>query len=107
MVAKHRRRRPGAHFQICTESAAIRIALEGYADRLERMGVEASSAPDRESQLTRGPNLASAQDGDHGSILVLAVLALIVGAVSGFVGALFLLLLERGDRLRDALIVWV
>jgi CIC family chloride channel protein len=39
-------------------------------------------------------------------LLVLAVLALIVGAVSGFVGALFLLLLERADRFRDALIVW-
>ena len=37
---------------------------------------------------------------------MLAVLALIVGAVSGFVGALFLLLLERADRFRDALIVW-
>jgi hypothetical protein len=33
-------------------------------------------------------------------------LELIVGAVSGFVGALFLLLLERADRFRDALIVW-
>jgi len=51
-------------------------------------------------------NLASDREGDHGSILVLAVLALIVGAVSGFVGALFLLLLERADRFRDALIVW-
>jgi CIC family chloride channel protein len=33
-------------------------------------------------------------------------LALIVGAVSGLVGALFLLLLERADRFRDAVIVW-
>ena len=33
-------------------------------------------------------------------------MALIVGAVSGFVGALFLLLLERADRFRDALVVW-
>src|SRR5258707_15663407 len=49
---------------------------------------------------------ASDRDDDHGSLLVLAVLALIVGAVSGFVGALFLLLLERADRFRDALIVW-
>ena len=57
--------------------------------------------------MTPGQNVAGERDGDHGSILVLAVLALIVGAVSGFVGALFLLLLERGDRLRDALIVWV
>ena len=49
---------------------------------------------------------ASDRDGDHGSLLVLAVLALIVGAVSGFVGALFLLLLEWADRFRDAVIVW-
>jgi CIC family chloride channel protein len=56
--------------------------------------------------MISGQNLASERDGDHGSILVLAVLALIVGAVSGFVGALFLLLLERADRFRDALIVW-
>jgi chloride channel protein, CIC family len=57
-------------------------------------------------QMTPGQNLASDRDGGHGSLVVLAVLALIVGAVSGFVGALFLLLLERADRFRDALIVW-
>ena len=49
---------------------------------------------------------ASDRDGDQGSLLVLAVLALIVGAVSGLAGALFLLLLERADRFRDAVIVW-
>jgi CIC family chloride channel protein len=57
-------------------------------------------------QMTPKQNLASGRDGDHGSLLVLAVLALIVGAVSGFVGALFLLLLERADSFRDAVIVW-
>ncbi len=56
--------------------------------------------------MTPGQNLESDRDGDHGGILVLAALALVVGAVSGFVGALFLLLLERADRFRDALIVW-
>src|SRR6185312_16528121 len=55
---------------------------------------------------TPGQNVASDRDGDHGSLLVLAVLALIVGAASGLVGALFLLLLERADRFRDAVIVW-
>jgi len=59
-----------------------------------------------EMQMTPGQNVASDRDGDHGSILVLAVLALVVGAVSGLIGALFLLLLERADRFRDALIVW-
>jgi CIC family chloride channel protein len=57
-------------------------------------------------QMTPGQNLAKEQDSDHGSLLVLAVLALIVGAVSGLVGALFLLLLEQADRFRDALIIW-
>src|SRR5262249_14327046 len=57
-------------------------------------------------RMTPKQNLASGRDGDHGSLVVLAVLALIVGAVSGFVGALFLLLLERADRFRDAVIVW-
>ena len=38
----------------------------------------------------------------HGSLLVLAVLALIIGAVSGLVGALFLLMLERADKFRDS-----
>jgi chloride channel protein, CIC family len=55
-------------------------------------------------QMTPRQNLD--RDSDHGSILVLAVLALIVGAVSGLVGALFLLLLGRADGFRDALIVW-
>jgi CIC family chloride channel protein len=48
---------------------------------------------------------ATEQDGD-GGLIVLAVLALVVGAVSGLVGALFLLLLQRADRFRDAVIVW-
>jgi CIC family chloride channel protein len=42
----------------------------------------------------------------HGSLLVLAFLALIVGAAAGLVGAIFRLTLEQADRLRDALIAW-
>ena len=42
----------------------------------------------------------------HGSLLVLALLALIVGAAAGLVGAIFRLTLEQADRLRDALIAW-
>ena len=42
-------------------------------------------------------------EGD-GSLLALAVLALVVGAVAGVVGAVFRLALEQADRLRDALI---
>ena len=37
---------------------------------------------------------------------MLAVLALVVGSVSGSAGALFLLLLERAYRFREALIGW-
>jgi CIC family chloride channel protein len=42
----------------------------------------------------------------HGSLLVLALLALIVGAVTGLVGAVFRLCLEWADRLRDDLVTW-
>jgi CIC family chloride channel protein len=56
--------------------------------------------------MTPGQNLASDRDGDLGSLLVPAALAPIVGAVSDFVGALFLLLLERVDTFRDTPIVW-
>jgi chloride channel protein, CIC family len=41
-----------------------------------------------------------------GSLLVLALLALAVGAISGLVGAIFRLSLERADQLRDVLITW-
>src|SRR5262249_23711066 len=42
----------------------------------------------------------------HGSLLVLVLLALVVGAAAGLVGAIFRLTLEQADRLRDALIAW-
>src|SRR5215813_2200226 len=42
----------------------------------------------------------------RGSLLVLVLLALIVGAAVGLVGAIFRLTLEQADRLRDALIAW-
>ena len=48
---------------------------------------------------------AGAADGS-GNLLVLALLALVVGAAAGFVGAVFRLALDQADRLRDALIVW-
>src|SRR5277367_2913212 len=41
-----------------------------------------------------------------GSLFVLALLAPIVGAVSGLLGATFRLALTHADRLRDELIVW-
>ena len=50
-------------------------------------------------------NTSHAEEG-HGSLLVLALLALIVGAAAGLVGAIFRLTLEQADRLRDAMIAW-
>jgi CIC family chloride channel protein len=41
-----------------------------------------------------------------GSLLVLGVLALVVGAASGLVGAIFRLSLGWAERLRDALVIW-
>jgi chloride channel protein, CIC family len=41
-----------------------------------------------------------------GSLLVLALLAPVAGAIAGLLGAIFRLALERGDRLRDTLIFW-
>jgi chloride channel protein, CIC family len=62
--------------------------------------------PHSESNLTADDRLVSDQDGEHGSLLLLAILALIVGAASGFVGALFLLSLEWADRFRNDIVVW-
>jgi len=42
----------------------------------------------------------------YGSLLALASLALVAGALAGLVGAIFRLFLEQADRLRDALIGW-
>ena len=43
---------------------------------------------------------------NKGSLVVLVLLALVVGVVAGFVGAVFRITLERADRLRDDLITW-
>ena len=54
----------------------------------------------REQELGRDPETG------HGSLLALALLAPLVGAASGLVGALFRLCLAQADRWRDALIAW-
>jgi chloride channel protein, CIC family len=41
-----------------------------------------------------------------GNPLVLALLAPVAGAIAGLLGSVFRLALERGDRIRDALIFW-
>jgi chloride channel protein, CIC family len=43
---------------------------------------------------------------ESGSLAVLAILSLVVGAVVGLVGAVFRLSLEQADRLRDASVAW-
>jgi chloride channel protein, CIC family len=53
-------------------------------------------------ELNRATLLADAE----GSLLILSMLALVVGAISGVTGALFRVLLEEADQMRDLLIVW-
>ncbi len=43
---------------------------------------------------------------DHGRLTILAVLALIVGAAAGLIGAVFRIVLEHADQLRDRIISW-
>jgi len=43
---------------------------------------------------------------EHGNLLVLALLAFAVGGLSGLVGSVFRLALERSDRFRNAVIDW-
>jgi CIC family chloride channel protein len=52
------------------------------------------------------PNLDIKGAPGQDSLVVLALLALIVGAGAGLVGALFQIALTRGDACRDALIAW-
>jgi len=69
---------------------------------LERAAVVAPSYSDLRPLMT---NTSYAAEG-HGSLLVLALLALIAGAAARLVGAIFRLTLQQADRLRDALIGW-
>jgi CIC family chloride channel protein len=48
-----------------------------------------------------------AETAEHpGSLLALALLAPVAGAIAGLLGAIFRLALERGDHFRDTLIFW-
>src|ERR1700722_10297907 len=42
----------------------------------------------------------------EGSLVMLSLLALVVGAIAGIVGALFRVLLKEADRLRDLFVAW-
>ena len=50
--------------------------------------------------------MTNGEDDDGGSLLALALLALVAGAVAGLVGAIFRLSLELADQFRNALIEW-
>ena len=56
--------------------------------------------------MIRKPELAAEPEDGRGSLWVLALLSPVVGAASGFIGAIFRLALARADRLRDAIITW-
>ncbi len=52
------------------------------------------------------PNFDIKRPQGQGSLLALALLALIVGAGAGLIGTLFQIALKRGDACRNALIAW-
>ena len=56
--------------------------------------------------IDSNPQPAKEPTGPPGNLFVLALLTPIVGAVSGFLGAIFRLALADADRLRNELIVW-
>ena len=56
-----------------------------------------------DTAMTRDPVPSSAREG---SLLTLAVLALVAGAAAGLVGAVFRLTLAQADQLRIILISW-
>jgi chloride channel protein, CIC family len=51
--------------------------------------------------MSRRQNVPAGDADGSGNLFALALLALIVGAAAGFVGAVFRLALEQADRLRD------
>ena len=57
-------------------------------------------------EVTQEPDFGPRPVREHGSLLVLALLAFAVGGISGLLGAIFRLVLERSDRFRGAVIDW-
>src|SRR5271166_4930931 len=55
-------------------------------------------------EVTQEPDFGPRPVREHGSLLVLALLAFAVGGTSGLLGAVFRLVLERSDRFRGAVI---
>jgi chloride channel protein, CIC family len=57
-------------------------------------------------KVTQEPDLDREPVRSRASLLVLALLAFVVGGASGLLGAVFRLVLERSDRLREVVIDW-
>jgi hypothetical protein len=57
-------------------------------------------------EVTQEPDFSPRPVREHGSLLVLALLAFAVGGTSGLLGAVFRLVLDRSDRFPDAVIDW-
>jgi chloride channel protein, CIC family len=56
--------------------------------------------------VTNEPELKTQPAGQQGSLVVLALVSLIVGAASGLLGAVFRLALEQADRFRGTVLTW-
>ena len=56
--------------------------------------------------MSHDPEPITKSPEEYGSLLILALLALTVGAGAGILGAIFRLALEQADRLRDAAVGW-
>src|SRR5262249_60034538 len=79
----------------------------------DRLRISRRAGPNQESEdRDPGPpgRLRESMTNDEGqrdgSLLALALLALVAGVLVGIVGAIFRLSLEQADHLRDALISW-
>ena len=82
----------------------MKLSIAMPAQEIERAGqsrLRASKLPGWALKVC-----GSISSDGHGTLLVLALLALIVGAFAGLIGAVFRLSLEHADRLRGALIAW-
>ena len=66
-----------------------------------------SDVSNGKEEAASGPRPGDGEDADDRSgLLGLALLSVAAGAVTGLVGAVFRLSLDRADQFRDALVAW-